>query len=264
MNLLEKELEEVIFEASKTASGREKLYSRGLGFIEVPLIRQFKLDGYGIADLVGFKFNLKAYGPTIEVDIVELKKDEINSATFFQALGYATGISRALISGDFSQYTHSFNIHLIGKKIETSSNFCYLPDWLYDKNLSVRLYEYKAELEHGFVFLEKSGYSPRVNTDRSMADLKTIVSNKLEQQIGDFIEWANLEIEKYCLDPKRVSMAWEIINECADWREHPMEIGLKSLFTKTCLGLLSAPDQKLEDVAKQIIAEFENLPTLPF
>lgn len=260
MNLLEKELEDVIFEASKTVNGREKLYNRGLGFIEVPLIRQFKLDGYGIADLVGFKFNLKKMHPTIEVDIIELKKDEINGATFLQAIGYATGISRALISNGFENHLFSFNIHLVGKKIDLSSNFCYLPEWLYSDSLCVKIYEYKADLEHGFVFMEKSGYSPRINNERSVANLVSLVSDKLEEQIIGFIEWANLETEKYCLDSNRISKAWEVLDECGNWRQYPMEFNLKSIFTETCLRLLSTPDQELEEVAKQIIAEFENLP----
>lgn len=128
MNILENELEHLIYEASKTKGGREQLAERGLDFISSPLIRQLNLEPYGIPDLICVEFTEKYY-KCIEFHIIELKKESINKDTFFQAFGYAVGIRRMLgQSQEFKDYALSFTLHLIGKSLDTSTNFCFLSD----------------------------------------------------------------------------------------------------------------------------------------
>jgi hypothetical protein len=99
MNILEKELEDIVYETF--VSNRTALLNRGLYLQEGIALRQLNLGSYGIADIVIMKMHK---GRSIQKDgshfisrsilctVVELKKETINVATLLQALGYCKGI----------------------------------------------------------------------------------------------------------------------------------------------------------------------------
>lgn len=133
MNFLEKDLEQIIYEAD-----RELLAEKGLN-IRGKLLRQVRIGNYGIADLVSierpyyhthFEFHCKG-----TITIYELKKENISVSAFIQAVGYAKGIMRWMEQHpknleSISLSNYNINIVLIGKNIDKNSEFIYLADLL--------------------------------------------------------------------------------------------------------------------------------------
>jgi hypothetical protein len=128
MKFLEKDLEQIIFE-----SGRDSLDEKGLP-ITGKLFRQLRIGNYGIADLVEFtrpfydgpgrKFFIAG-----QITIYELKKEQIGIGAFLQALHYAKGIQRYLeIKGKQDKYV--VNVVIVGKQLDTSGAFCFIPELL--------------------------------------------------------------------------------------------------------------------------------------
>ena len=157
MEFLEKDLEQVIYEAD-----RDLLFEKGLG-ISGKLYRQKNLGGYGIADLISVKRCAHPYGSYLRVTIYELKQQKIGIAAFLQAIGYAKAIQHYFNKRGFLQY--SLNIALIGKELDMTGTFCFLPDVLCNVSDyerfgtidSVSFYTYKYEL-NGISFTDHSGY----------------------------------------------------------------------------------------------------------
>lgn len=126
MNFLEKDLEEIIFTASK-----EELEKRGL-YVGGKFLRQKRIGNYGIADLI--EIREPYYHPFIknickgEISIYELKQDKIGISAFLQALRYLKGVKRFLTKRN-KDHLFNYNIVLIGKSIDLNSSFCYLSDF---------------------------------------------------------------------------------------------------------------------------------------
>jgi hypothetical protein len=127
MTFLEKDLEDIIFNATY-----DQLSKRNL-FIHGKKIRQLKIGNYGIADMVtiekpyyhtGFETHCKGL-----ITIYELKKDNINFNTFQQIVKYAKGIQSYLEHRGLEDY---FDIQMvtIGKNIDISTGFTFLCDLL--------------------------------------------------------------------------------------------------------------------------------------
>jgi hypothetical protein len=189
MNVLEKEIEDIVWEAKGVQLVERGLKLR-LGAIKW---RQLNLGSYGIADIVTTKLikktNYKGGHEISEwilwVDVIELKKDEINIAAYLQALEYCKGLHRFLrdainLNVDFS---YKFNIILIGKKIDLNSSFCYMADFV--ENLQV--YTYSIDLEKGVRFRSQRGFCQKESQESipqslydftNMANLKTLLLNK--------------------------------------------------------------------------------------
>jgi len=133
MNFLEKDLEQIIYEADK-----ELLAEKGLR-VNGKLLRQVRIGNYGIADLVSierpyyhthFEFHCKG-----TITIYELKKENISVSAFIQAVGYAKGIMRWMEQHPknleiISPENYNIDIVLIGKNIDKKSEFVYLADLL--------------------------------------------------------------------------------------------------------------------------------------
>lgn len=148
MKFLEKDLEQIVFEAEPSM-----IHERGLSCYSRfhKKFRQLNLGKYGIADIVTLRF---CKDHTIDVTVYELKQEAVNAGTLLQAKGYCKGIDQLFRSlGIFDHYL-VFSIVLVGSKIDTNSNFCYIPEYLGQ----VSLYTYSYELD-GLYFQEKSGYS---------------------------------------------------------------------------------------------------------
>jgi len=141
MTFLEKDLEQIIFE-----SGRDSLEKKGLS-ITGKLLRQLKIGNYGIADLV--EFTRPCYdGPKREffvpgqITIYELKKDSIGIGAFLQSLNYVKGIQRYLEKkGREEKYV--INLVLIGREIDTTGSFCFIPNLLSIRN---QYYDFKSNI----------------------------------------------------------------------------------------------------------------------
>lgn len=157
MKFLEKDLEQIIWEADK-----EQLEERGL-YLPGKLLRQFKIGNYGIADLinVGKQYN-GPNNPYLQIQIIELKQDKLGVSAFLQAIRYARGVQRYLEKRNFTNYRLS--IILIGSDIDKAGSLCFLPDLIgcdtecetnYITSLTYYTYEYKFD---GMYFNEESGY----------------------------------------------------------------------------------------------------------
>jgi hypothetical protein len=147
MNILEKELEDLLFYALTELPG-DDLTERGLyRFDFYKYVRQLDLKEYGIADIVGYFIDEEQKKCFFE--IYELKKENINASTFFQAIRYAKALQ--LI---YKGYQCLISIKLIGKTIDSQSDFCYLPDIF----SSVSLYTYSIDFHKGIFFKEEQDY----------------------------------------------------------------------------------------------------------
>lgn len=152
MDFLEKDLEEIIFNATD-----KELWSRNL-FVYGKKYRQLSIGTYGVADLV---FVSRTPYELI-INIVELKKDKIGISAFLQALGYAKGIKRYLDFRNFS-FDYIIKITLIGRSLDKNSTFSFLPDMLNHFNNDVdeqflENYTYEYGLS-GIMFYKHENYS---------------------------------------------------------------------------------------------------------
>lgn len=143
MDFLEKDLEDIIWNAQSTREGREKLKSRGLN-IQGKVFRQPNLGEYGIPDLVSIVYKNKA----AIITIYELKRDEVNVHTLFQSSKYVKGI-RILLER-FNLNWSSIHVCLIGKRIDINTDFSFLIDMI----PHVHVYTYNIEID-GLHFKKK-------------------------------------------------------------------------------------------------------------
>lgn len=125
MDFLEKDLEQIIYEASDEQLKDLRLSGKRY--------RQLKIGNYGIADLVFIKrkYGYEANTPFIEfrgleITVCELKKDKIGIAAFFQAIRYCKGIKSYLEDRGFNCF--EFRIVLIGRGVDDSGSFIFMPE----------------------------------------------------------------------------------------------------------------------------------------
>jgi hypothetical protein len=167
MNILEKDLEDLIFEGLQDPDGCELL--QNLGFYQADMFkkykRQYNLSGYGIVDILGACFSIRDGNIHISVDIIELKKDRIDFKTFEQALRYYRAID-LLIDNTISKIDiddtkrniyRNVNIIMIGTSIDLNSSFVYLPNLIWN----VHLYTVNLDLGRGLRFKKHLDYFKR-------------------------------------------------------------------------------------------------------
>lgn len=122
MKFLEKDLEQIVFEANN-----EYLKDRGLE-IDGKKKRQLNVGKYGVADLVTIKrfkrgdYLSGSYQPEQNcfITVYELKKDVIDDKTLVQSIRYALGISDYLKQRRSKIYP-VFRLVLIGKTIKSET-----------------------------------------------------------------------------------------------------------------------------------------------
>lgn len=159
MDFLEKDLEEIIYNADRDLLAKKGLYIDGI------LKRQLRIGNYGTADLVEFKreYAEQFYSngkkiPRLRITVYELKKDKINISAFLQALSYVKGLDSFFQKRKF-KFDIIFNIVLIGKVIDKNSSFIYLSDYLYNIDMSDFLFLYTFNYNvDGITFNIESGY----------------------------------------------------------------------------------------------------------
>ena len=163
MKFLERNLEDII-----CTSDRKVLKERGLN-IQGKMFRQLRIGNYGIADVVTvtkpiyddmYKGFLKGL-----ITVYELKQNKIGVEAFLQALSYVQGISNYIEKRDICG-SYDFRIVLIGSEINTSSNFCFLRNFLindmdsfdcYHPILSLEKFTYHYDVD-GISFKSHYGY----------------------------------------------------------------------------------------------------------
>ena len=150
MNLLEKDLEDIIYESLKDSDQSVELAVRGFPLINQrpvsgdrvkPFLikRQLNISDYGIADIVTVD---RIPGDKSVITIYELKKGAIGYNALFQALRYVAGI-RANLFDRGTEDCYEIRIVLIGSKLIED-------DWLYmfqfKFNIIVMLYTFNYTL----------------------------------------------------------------------------------------------------------------------
>lgn len=170
MNFLEKDLEQVIYEAP------DEFIELNFG-VKGKRYRQQKIGMYGRSDLIFVerKNSIDIDFPNrktkilecgLGISILELKRDQINTDTLLQAIRYAKGIQMFLQERKF--YNYYFNIILCGRSIDLNSNFIYMTDLfnnheessIIDFNMqikSINVYTYDYEFD-GLKINQKQGY----------------------------------------------------------------------------------------------------------
>jgi len=186
MNILEKELEDLVFETLQ--SGKvDLLVKRGLrniGKFSV-ISRQLALGDYGRLDMVGFNYdthNQTIGRKRLEVGIFELKKGEINFETLKQAMRYCKGIQHYL-DDTMPIFDIDFTITLIGTSI-CKSDFVYLADYMD----MLTIYTTKLDLEKGITFQKESHYKiikAKLPTENSQVEnsIKRMILNKIKTKV---------------------------------------------------------------------------------
>lgn len=155
MEFLEKDLEQIIFEANEKELDNAGLILRGKRY------RQLRIGSYGIADLVYIiRPHFNPYSKTMmkgKISVVELKQNTITVSAFLQAVRYVRGIQRffELHRADL-QDCFDFEIVLIGSKLDMDSSVVFLPDlfqndsdgFIYESSITtVEILTYKMNLD---------------------------------------------------------------------------------------------------------------------
>ena len=158
MNVLEKELEDLIWEKLESGDYESLSYKGLIVDYNSRFYRQYNFGSYGIADIVSLSVMKSSNWWTMNVHIYELKKDDVNLDTLSQSARYAKAAQRM---ADDWNYMYSkkrkihlnVTIHLIGKRI-TNGGLMYLPDIF----KGLHLYEYKLDFDEGIIFDRKIDY----------------------------------------------------------------------------------------------------------
>ena len=166
MEFLEKDLEQIIYETPDEKLEQKNLYTRGRRF------RQLRIGNYGIADMITVQryktdpmYESQRTYNCLEITVYELKKDKIGISAFLQAVRYVKGISKYLENRHSGLFL-SYRIVLIGRTIDDSGSFLYLPDVFCNPSHgcvpsggieSVELFTYSYGVD-GLNFKEHSGY----------------------------------------------------------------------------------------------------------
>lgn len=179
MNILEKEIEDLIYDTIMEGNSI-LLAERGLPFDEMEIFgRQVNLGKYGILDLVGLSFYRGNKNSEVDVYVIEIKRGEINVATYLQAIRYCKALSLLFKKTSLTPIFHQI---LIGTSVN-KDDFIYLPDI----NDSVRIYTMKVSLEKGVTFFNECGYQYSNYDFNVNDDVLRVFKNYIKDQIADSV-----------------------------------------------------------------------------
>jgi len=168
MKFLEKDLEEIIY--NTYLESPEKLSKKNL-YMYGSIKRQLKIGNYGILDLLTiskdydyefesvwnkqkrlfeYKETLK---PTLVLTVYELKKEKVGISAFLQCYGYIKGL-KDWFRINKPNIKIKFRSVLIGREIDKSGSFCYLPELIHDLDI----YTYSYDID-GLNFKNEKDYS---------------------------------------------------------------------------------------------------------
>ena len=169
MNILEKEIEDLLFYALTELSDDEVKARRvpKLDFMEYK--RQVDLKEYGIADVIGYCIDEAERECMFQV--FELKKEKIGVETLLQAVRYARAL-QLLYDG----YTVRIELVLVGKSINKVSDFCYIASVF----RTVTLLTYHIDVLNGLSFEKHYGFSliSSPNFDKLIESKSTFTNTK--------------------------------------------------------------------------------------
>lgn len=204
MNILEQEIEQLVWDALENYD-HDLLAERGLPVeSDFTYKRQLDLGSYGRADIVGFNVSTSRTNPNtkkkdrfVNVQILELKKEKINAATFFQALRYAKGIQHKMRHENIN-YIFYFTFHLIGKSLDKESELLYITDFFQEVNF----YTYELNLRKGLVFNRQFRFQlVQPSFKKDSTDIKEILFENVESRINDQREALYFERVKAGIEP---------------------------------------------------------------
>lgn len=179
MNILEKEIEDLIYEGIcfQPALMRQK----GLPvYHNTTYLRQFNLGSYGVADIIGFNISRKEAGyRSILFNVIEIKKDEINLDTLSQAVRYCRALRR-LVGCRLRNTNADFGITLIGKKVDTNGDFVFYED-IFDV---VRLFTYEIDFNKGIIFKEQTGFFHGKERLPDVSNILPQIYHNLKDKVG--------------------------------------------------------------------------------
>ncbi|GAB3278452.1 hypothetical protein GCM10027347_52870 [Larkinella harenae] len=150
MDILEKELEDMIWDAASTPEGREFLSYRGLD-IEGKLLRQVPLGKYGIADLISVEFAGREMDFTeprvlrnVLITVWELKRGIINTEAIMQAFRYLSAVKR-IVNPERAYYDRrihfSFRVRMAGSGLDHNTDLIYMLEH-FRRQLSIFRYSF--------------------------------------------------------------------------------------------------------------------------
>ena len=152
MNILEKDIEEIIYNTDTRSLSSRGLYLSGNRY------RQLRIGNYGVADIV--TIDRVSLSKDFIISVYELKKEWIEHYTFWQSIRYLKGIQRYFEKRDFDPelyvYRVFYKIILIGKSLKTSSDFVYAT-YLLTGNMTLDFYTYSYKWD-GISFNHQHSY----------------------------------------------------------------------------------------------------------
>ena len=181
MDILEKEIEDIIFEMYKDKS--EKCYN--LGSEPGLILRQVKSESNGISDLINIKYQGTEGGSKRiwHIDIIELKRGIIGYEELGQICRYTTAARRFVKSLKSKKDVFEIRGLLIGKSINYSGDFCFILDCLKD----IDVFTFVLDHETGIEFDEQSNRD-WFKSGESFKPVKSLLeTEKLIQEVKEFI-----------------------------------------------------------------------------
>lgn len=158
MKFLEKDLEDLIYD-NQTIIETKGLKVNWWYSANRKMLRQVRIGGYGVADLINIEYYRIANDPTkkgyanrmILVTVIECKLNKIDLNAYAQAKRYVTGIREAMKKHDLRKTEIRYRIMLIGSQICTDGDFVFVHN--NDKDCEAYTYSYGI---HGLKFKEVS------------------------------------------------------------------------------------------------------------
>lgn len=183
MSFLEKDLEDIVFEAMNTIEGKEKLRSRGL-IVNGKPFRQVEIGNYGRIDILTVSY-YSNFGFVFSV--YELKKDKIDRDALMQGCRYIEGIKQ-LFPDVLEHRKVSYNLILIGRDIDKKGSFVYLYNMM-PRNVKIYNYSYDIDgLKFGLIpktwCLSNPSFSDKI-TEISLSPGSKLLRNILKSTIQD-------------------------------------------------------------------------------
>ena len=163
MNILEKDLEEII-----ESTSNKELRKRGL-YVYGDCFRQLRIGNYGIADLVyynkAYDYESDEFGgikiaPYLQINICELKKEKAGISAFLQAVRYAKGIKSYLNLRGVNAF--KIQLTIIAPTIDIQSDYVFLSDLISGNGYSfiTRVNNYSVKyMFNGIQFNLEKNYS---------------------------------------------------------------------------------------------------------
>ncbi|GAB3303524.1 hypothetical protein [Hymenobacter tenuis] len=195
MRFIEKDLETIIWEDP------DFCLDRGLSIEPCwhTRYRQLNLTPFGIADLVYLGW--VPLENALRVQIIECKKDRIDTATYLQAKRYQTALSHIVegipaMTRGYEIRDIQYDVYLIGRQVEKNIDFVNL--LTLDSNAHVFTYEYKADGIHFNRYDALSTLGDHYKKGATNPGFSAQLQDDLSKRIRDSdAMWAGFEQQEY-------------------------------------------------------------------